>query len=129
MTFPSMTALIGCETVQHRLIGSSLQVHVERCMHPQATLVNLVTPVLVLKVTPNLFHEVRRQGVRIMLKPQLDWLTARLDRLLGCNLAVFQHAVDYQITAPNGPIGVIDRRIKTWSLRQSCQQCRFFEGE
>ena len=57
---PSMPALIGGESIQHRLLRGVLQVQVERRIHAQARAVDLIGAVLALQLPSHLFDKIWR---------------------------------------------------------------------
>ncbi len=83
MTFPSVAAFIGGESVEDSAIGGLLQVHVERGVDAQAALVDLVGTVLGFQVAADFFDEVGREGIGIVLEIELDRTSLGIGRLLA----------------------------------------------
>src|SRR5437867_2342983 len=99
MAAPAVTPFISGECIEHRRIRSSLQVHVERGVNLQSALVYLVGAVLVFEISADFLNEVGAERIGIASQFQPERRIASLLGLLGCNLAVFKHAVDHEIAA------------------------------
>ena len=129
MPLPSMAALICGNAVKHGLVGGPLQIHIERGVDPQTAFMDLVAAIFVLEVSPNLFHVVGRERVRIMLHIEHDCLRFRLGSLLGGDLAIFQHRVDHEVAALQSSIRMHDRRVILRSLGQAGEQSGFVQRQ
>ena len=70
MVFPSVTALVGGQAVEHSLIRSLLHVNIERGIDFQSAFVHLIGAVLVLQIAPDFFDEIRRQRIGIVREMQ-----------------------------------------------------------
>ncbi len=65
---PSVTALVGGEPVEQCLASGFLQIHIERGVDAEASLVNLVAAVFGFKIAADVFDVVRCERVRIFLQ-------------------------------------------------------------
>src|SRR5579864_6398622 len=111
MALPSVTALVGSETVKHSLVSGFLHFYIERGINLQPTFMNLIGAELTLQVAANLFYEVRGQRVRVVREPQCKRCGTSVVGLCGGDLAIFDHGVDHQIAALLRAIRMVDRRI------------------
>src|SRR6266404_8399872 len=64
---PAVPTFVVGQSVQDCSVGCLLQVHVKSCVDPQSRFMNLLRAVLPLEVPPDLFDEVWRQRVWIVM--------------------------------------------------------------
>ena len=114
-----MAALVGGEAVEQHLARQLLQIHIERGVNPQTVFVNLITAIFRLKITPDFFHIVWRQRIRVLLQIEHDGLALCFRCLGRGDLAVLEHGVEHEVAPPAGALRVDDRRIVLRRLGQS----------
>ena len=66
MSSPAVAALVGGQTIEHGAVGGTLQIHVERGINPQPTLVDLIATVFAFQVSADFLHKIRRQRIGIV---------------------------------------------------------------
>src|SRR5581483_10283170 len=125
MIFPSVAALVRSQAIEHRLIGGLLHFYVQRGVDLETSLVNLIGSVFRFQVAADFFNEIWREGVRIMREMQRHGLGSCSVRLRSRDLPVFEQGIDNQVTALDGAIGMVDRRVNRRALRQSREQGGF----
>src|ERR1700732_4819950 len=54
---------------------------------------------------------------------------ASVRRLSRCNLSIFEHGINHQVAALDGPVGMVDGRINLRPFRQTSQQRGFGQGK
>src|ERR1700722_11046982 len=108
MVLPSVAALVGGQSVEHSLVGSALQVHIERSVDAQAALKDAIVTVFILEIAADVFDEIWGERIRIVLQMKLDRLGARFNGLLRGEYAVLKHGIDHQIASPQGAVRMID---------------------
>ena len=129
MALPAVAPFVGGQAIEHGLIRSPLQIHVERGINLQAAFVDLVGSVFAFQVAADLFDKIRSQRIRIVRQMQDYRCGARVRGLRGGDLAIFEHGVDHQIAPLLGAVGMIDGRIDGRTLGQTGQQRGFFQRQ
>ena len=61
VALPSMAAFISTQSIKQRLVRRALQIHIQRGVNAQATLVNLVAAIFALEVTAHFFDKIGGQ--------------------------------------------------------------------
>src|SRR5262249_7080041 len=59
MSFPPVPALVNGQAIQYGLIGSLLQIQIQRGIDPHARLMHLVSAIFLLQVTTYFLHKIR----------------------------------------------------------------------
>src|ERR1700719_2851399 len=126
---PTMPPFIGGESVEQRLPSRLLQIHVERGVDSQPTLVDLIAAVFRLQITPYVFHIVGGKGIRVFLQVERDRQSFCGGCLGWCDLAILEHGVQHEIAAPECAFGMGDRRIILRRFWKSGKQGGFFQGQ
>src|ERR1700733_11207261 len=116
MALPSMPPFVCAEPIEYCLIRGLLQVNVKRGVNFQSAFMHLVGSILIFQIAPDLFHEVRRQRVGIMLQTQSNRLASGVGGLRGRDLSILQHCVDDQIPALQRALWMVDRGVDAWSF-------------
>ena len=124
IALPAVPALVRSRAVEHRLVGRSLQIEIERRVHAQSRAMGLLDAILVLELPPHLL-DVGRLAVRGRLQIQPERRSLCLRCLLGSDLVVAQHLLKNQIPALERAVRIAHRRVVLRALGQRCQQCRF----
>ena len=126
---PAAPAFVRRHTIKHRLIGDLLQVKIKGGVHTEPRTMHLFNAILALKLTANLFDEVRRDriGRGLNTKPQRGGLGS-VGLRLG-DLAILQHLVKNEIAAVQSALRVADRRVSLWSFGQRGKQRSFGKSQ
>ncbi len=80
---------------------------------------NLISAELSFEVAADLFDKIRRERVWVMRQMKHNRGGLCVVGLGRCDLSVFEHGVDYAVTALLDAIGMVDRRIIARSLGQA----------
>ncbi len=94
---PAMPPFVGGEAIQQRLARGFLQIHIERGVNAKSAFVHLVAAILRFQVTPDFFHVVRRQRIRIFLQVKHDRLALGIRSLSRGDLAVLEHGIEHKV--------------------------------
>ena len=60
-SFPAMAAFVGSETIENRVIGGLLQVHIEDGIDAKSAFVHLVGAILVFQIAADFLHKIGSQ--------------------------------------------------------------------
>src|SRR5437762_7572788 len=99
MSSPAVTPFISSQAIEYGAVRGTLQLRIQRSGNSQSAFMDLVSPVFRFQIAPDFLHEIGSGRVRVMGHVQPQRLVSRLGGLLGSDLAVFQHGVDYQVAA------------------------------
>src|SRR6266705_528473 len=90
---------------------------------------NLVATIFLFEITPDLFSEPGGELVWTGLQRDFDRSGFRLVGLIGGDLSILKHGIDYQVAALLGLIRIGDRGISAGRFRQSGEDGSFIECE
>src|SRR5438067_5823027 len=117
MSSPAVPTFVFGQSVQNCSVGRLLQVHVKSCVNSQSRFMNLLGAVLPLEVPPDLFDEIWRQRVWIVMYLQ------SYRGILGCRTLCFAdspiryHCFNDKIASSQGSFRIPDWRVVIWGLR------------
>src|SRR5581483_8432606 len=119
MSSPAVAPFVSCQAVEQSSVRSALQINIERGVDPQSTFEYLIAAVLVFQIPADVFNEVRGERIRIFSDFEIQRLIAGFCCLLGGDLAVLEHGVDYQVASLECAIRVVDRRVVSRGFRKT----------
>ena len=108
---PAVPPFVGRQTIEHSLVGGSLEVEIKGGVDAKPGGVKLFSSQLLLEFATDFFDKVGSDGVGIGLDIEAERSFAGCRGLLGGDLAVFKHGVDDQVAAAKGLVGIQNRRV------------------
>src|SRR5438309_10434685 len=90
---------------------------------------NFISAVFILEILPDLFYEIRREGIWIMCQIQIQRCVAGRICLRNRDLAILEHRVNHESAPAQRMVGMVDGRIVKRRFRQSGDQRGFRKSQ